>query len=475
MGLKQFWHSIRGLLVSLKDGSLLRIGLLYNDHSNFRQVVARFREDEKLRRGIAVCMDPSIIVDMDRLFRKIEYGADWPELIQRVMDVREDADLRDALTFIRSKQLTGSLAMAAARSQAELAPILEQLASDEKTVEINLALAADESQNRARVARLVETYLEDEEVSHMLDLVIDNDMRLGSQSEIEVLGDSYVDVISSLILSLSDELPTLAKQSSKREFNRLLQLVSRVPEERAGVISLYLRNVAAHAALVKDYSPSSFPQIHFSQEGEDILIKKLLGYRHVGTYVDIGAHHPSRLSNTRMFQRLGWHGMNIDPTPESIELFRKERPDDINLNVGIAREPGSLVLYEYDEPAFNTFSEQKVSELQRERGIEPVSRKTVDVVPFSSIQTEYRTFFEQPVSLLNIDVEGFENEVLASIDFTNFKPLLICIEFRIDSLLTVADAKAHEMLASEGYVPHSRLDNSLIYRHIETPTGSAVE
>ena len=40
-------------------------------------------------------------------------------------------------------------------------------------------------------------------------------------------------------------------------------------------------------------------QIYYSQEGEDILLSRLLEEKtSTGFYVDIGAHHPTRFSNT---------------------------------------------------------------------------------------------------------------------------------------------------------------------------------
>lgn len=39
----------------------------------------------------------------------------------------------------------------------------------------------------------------------------------------------------------------------------------------------------------------------YSQEGEDRLTDRLLGGRKNGFYIDIGAHHPRRFSNTYYF------------------------------------------------------------------------------------------------------------------------------------------------------------------------------
>lgn len=54
----------------------------------------------------------------------------------------------------------------------------------------------------------------------------------------------------------------------------------------------------------------------------------------IGFYVDVGAHHPMRFSNTYFFYRMGWSGINIDAMPGSMKEFKKYRRRDINLELG---------------------------------------------------------------------------------------------------------------------------------------------
>jgi hypothetical protein len=73
----------------------------------------------------------------------------------------------------------------------------------------------------------------------------------------------------------------------------------------------------------------------YSQEGEDRVLAHVLdiGRRDPGFYVDVGAHHPQRFSNTYAFYLAGWRGLNIEPRPGSLSLFQRLRPRDINLNL----------------------------------------------------------------------------------------------------------------------------------------------
>ena len=63
------------------------------------------------------------------------------------------------------------------------------------------------------------------------------------------------------------------------------------------------------------------PEKTYSQEGEDIILKRYFENRKNGFYVVIGAHHPYRYSNTALLREMGWSGINIEPSPDLIEKF----------------------------------------------------------------------------------------------------------------------------------------------------------
>ena len=63
----------------------------------------------------------------------------------------------------------------------------------------------------------------------------------------------------------------------------------------------------------------------YSQEGEDLVIDRLLKGKRNGFYVEVGCHHPHRFSNTFFFYKRGWRGVCIDPLPGTKDLFGRER------------------------------------------------------------------------------------------------------------------------------------------------------
>ena len=111
-------------------------------------------------------------------------------------------------------------------------------------------------------------------------------------------------------------------------------------------LAFYFRNLPI-------YSP--WAQRSWSQEGEDMVLRRIFEKKN-GFYVDVGAHHPIRFSNTYFFYRIGWSGINIDAMPGSMQAFKKSRVRDINLELGVSNHNANLDYYIFNDTALNTFS-----------------------------------------------------------------------------------------------------------------------
>ena len=84
------------------------------------------------------------------------------------------------------------------------------------------------------------------------------------------------------------------------------------------------------------YRPKIFlPKKSYSMFGEDLIIDKIFKNKKKGTYVDVGCYHPIDGNNTYLLFKRGWNGINIDLNKTSIDLFKKARNKDLNLNFAI--------------------------------------------------------------------------------------------------------------------------------------------
>jgi len=172
-----------------------------------------------------------------------------------------------------------------------------------------------------------------------------------------------------------------------------------------------------------------YSRLSWSQEAEDLVLDKYFARRRNGFYVDVGAHHPVRFSNTRLFYLRGWRGINIDAMPDSMKAFEHTRSRDINLNIGIASTAGELEYFCYDEPALNGFVRgQDTIETKQARGAYRLLRtEIVPVEPLACV-LERHLPTGQTIDFLSVDAEGLDFEVLRSNDWDRFRPECVVVE-----------------------------------------------
>lgn len=215
------------------------------------------------------------------------------------------------------------------------------------------------------------------------------------------------------------------------------------------------------------FGTASGGSIHHSQEGEDILLERLFADKTQGFFVDVGAHHPTRFSNTFALYKRGWRGVNIDATPGSMDAFRALRPDDINLEIAISDRTEPLVLHVFREGALNTFDPALSADYAAD-GWEKTGMIEVQPRPLADVLDQY-VAAGQPIDLLSIDVEGEDLGVLNSNDWDKYRPEVIIIEALSAPLLSLGVDPAVAFLIERGYAPVSRLFNSVILRRAEKP------
>ena len=84
---------------------------------------------------------------------------------------------------------------------------------------------------------------------------------------------------------------------------------------------------------------------YYSQEGEDIILNRIFEDEASGLFVDVGAHHPKRFSNTFLLYKKGWHGINIDPLPGSMKIFKKQLKREVDLKLCITLKKAIISIF----------------------------------------------------------------------------------------------------------------------------------
>ncbi|MBD2392882.1 FkbM family methyltransferase [Cyanobacterium aponinum FACHB-4101] len=167
--------------------------------------------------------------------------------------------------------------------------------------------------------------------------------------------------------------------------------------------------------------------ISYAQNFEDVLLNRIFREQNTGFYVDIGANHPVYDSVTKAFYERGWRGINIEPVPQYYNLLKCDRTEDINLNIGISDEEGELTFCDLVDTGLSTFDQEMAEKLSKEDGFS-MEKYTVKVKKLADICHQY---IHQPIDFLKVDVEGWEEKVIYSGNWQNFRPKVIIIEATI--------------------------------------------
>jgi FkbM family methyltransferase len=167
--------------------------------------------------------------------------------------------------------------------------------------------------------------------------------------------------------------------------------------------------------------------VSYAQNFEDLTLEAFFPDVEKGHYVDVGAFHPVIDSVTKRFYLRGWRGINIEPQKALFDALVLDRTEDINLNLGIAGEPGSLTFNEYLVPGLSTFSKE-LAEAYASRGHQDTGKPKHYDAPVDTLRGVLAANPLPHIHFMKIDVEGLEYDVLKSNDWGRFLPDVLCIE-----------------------------------------------
>ncbi len=210
--------------------------------------------------------------------------------------------------------------------------------------------------------------------------------------------------------------------------------------------------------LFKKYQKTSY-----SQEGEDLILNRLFEKINKGFYIDIGAHHPIRFSNTYFFYRKGWSGINIDARPGSMLLFNRLRKRDINIETAVSDSETELTYYMFNDTALNTFDRERAEVIIKETNYKLTSKKIIKTSRLENI-LDHNVTLKQSIDFMNIDVEGLDLKVLKSNNWNKYKPKYILVESLEKDSSDIYKDPISLFLSNSGYRPFACTFNTLFYK-----------
>lgn len=206
----------------------------------------------------------------------------------------------------------------------------------------------------------------------------------------------------------------------------------------------------------------------YSQYNQDYIVYENF-FRDVenGIYCDVGANHPLNISNTRLFEELGWTGLAFEPLPHMKELWQQYRNADF-YPIAASDCEGKLEFSIVDDVSG---WEDMLSYIKK-TGSQSHKYKSREIeVRARPLRDIFREQNVHQVDYMSIDVEGHEINVLRGIDFGVVDIKVITIENNfggVDSSAHYGDDAIREYLFEKDYVLWGRivgLDDIFVSKH----------
>ena len=190
---------------------------------------------------------------------------------------------------------------------------------------------------------------------------------------------------------------------------------------------------------------------HYADNGEDVIIQGLFNHRKDGFYIDVGCYHPIRASLTHLLYKKGWKGVNIDISEDTINLFKIARPNDKNINIGIADKVGEDFYYQSSH----------INQANSFKYYDDVKKVKIKITTLDNI---IKNLGIKKIDFLNIDVEYTDFKVLQGLNLNSVRPTLIAIEdndaFDIADLV---NSDIYKYLINKEYFLYSKLNCTNLY------------
>lgn len=252
-------------------------------------------------------------------------------------------------------------------------------------------------------------------------------------------------------------------EENKKQWEELRRMIK---DEREKIDEKYEREMNGIKGNVKELQGKSdaafWNKRTTSQAGEDAIIAyvlRVLGIQlQEEKYLDLGANHAQELSNTYTLYENGMRGVLVEANPSLIPEFEFMRKGDIILNRCISMQSNEILpFYVLNGDGLSSPDIDAVNEALAENPALKIE-ETIEIESITVNEILEQYFADKPPVVLNVDIEGIEKEIIASIDFERFAPFIIVVE-RIDysTKLTVGKRNdgLEELMKEKGYIEYA--------------------
>jgi FkbM family methyltransferase len=176
---------------------------------------------------------------------------------------------------------------------------------------------------------------------------------------------------------------------------------------------------------------------YYGERGIDKLISRVFfpDKSYKGVFIEVGAADPTYLSISKHFRNIGWDIVSIEPNPYFAKRHREagntileyacgeKDEDSVDFEVATPRIKNGKITNE-------SFSSLKVKECYKQKYPEEFAQYSINKIKVKVRRLE--TIVKQQqiggIDILSVDTEGWELEVIRSLNMSVNKPKLIVVE-----------------------------------------------
>ncbi|WP_019007111.1 FkbM family methyltransferase [Cohnella laeviribosi] len=243
---------------------------------------------------------------------------------------------------------------------------------------------------------------------------------------------------------------SMAVLETSRKFNEYDDLLKKIENKIVFLEEQNQRKDALIEQLAKELEFSIFNKRTYAQAGEDSILAYMVHVLGLSfdsiSYLDLGANHAKEMSNTYFFYSRGAKGILVEANPMLIPELKQYRNRDIILNYCIDVESGKNVdFYILNGDGLSTPDYETAKAFcERNPDLKIIDKISIETISYRDI---VKKFLGKAPTILSIDIEGKDLEIIKSIDFENDRPVIIVIEMiEYDPLNLAYQSKNQEII-----------------------------
>jgi FkbM family methyltransferase len=162
----------------------------------------------------------------------------------------------------------------------------------------------------------------------------------------------------------------------------------------------------------------------YSQRSEEKVILQAVANIKNGKFLDIGAYHPTLLSNTRALYELGWSGVMIDPSPFAMTGLLKEYGQDMRVTLvqaAVSAESGLFPMW-ITEDAESTINYEHYQKWKDSTKF--LRQMHIHQMTLEQVFNQFGGF-----DFISIDAEGVSADLAIRLLKINTNARCICVEY----------------------------------------------